>query len=55
MLVLTRKEDESIILETSNGRIEVVLRQIGNGQARVCIQAPEEVKILRAELAQKGK
>jgi carbon storage regulator len=52
MLVLSRRPGEKLFLETSDGPIEVLLHQINGQQAKVGIDAPESVKILRKELIQ---
>ncbi|MGB9661634.1 MAG: carbon storage regulator [Moorellaceae bacterium] len=52
MLVLNRKEGQSIIIE---GRIKVTIVRIEQDQVRVGIEAPEEAKILRAELLDKDR
>jgi len=50
MLVLERKEGQRIILETSDGPIEIVLFNLQQGRAAIGIAAPETVKIIRKEL-----
>ena len=50
MLTLTRRPDESIIIHTANGPIEVVVTQIKGNQVRLGITAPPEVSIVREEL-----
>ena len=51
MLTLSRKEGESLILTLEDGQtIEVHLDQIRGTQARISIDAPDSVKILREEL-----
>ena len=50
MLVLTRRANESIILETSDGPIEVKLTAIDGAQVRIGIRAPKSVGIVRGEL-----
>ena len=50
MLALTRREGESIILTVDGKTIKVELHQIRNGQAKVAIDAPKEVEIVREEL-----
>ena len=51
MLTLTRKENESIICRLPNGdEIEIVLSRIGGNQARISIDAPDDILILRDEL-----
>ena len=51
MLVLTRREGESIVLETSDGPIKVTLVAYkSNTETSVGIEAPESVRIMREEL-----
>ncbi|MDO4569217.1 MAG: carbon storage regulator CsrA [Planctomycetia bacterium] len=47
MLVLTRKQDESIII---NGEIEVIITSIGHNKVRIGIQAPSNVSVHRKEV-----
>jgi len=56
MLALTRKEGEGIILSTRDDygrRIEIIVSvaESRGGTARIGIEAPASVKILRQELA----
>lgn len=48
-LVISRKKDEAIHFNTSDGVIRVLLKPRGNNVA-VVIQAPPTVKVLREEL-----
>ena len=48
MLVLTRKPGEKIVIE---GGIVVTVLQIEGCRVRIGIEAPEDVRILRGELA----
>jgi carbon storage regulator CsrA len=51
MLTLSRKEGESIILNTVDGEIRVAIKSIGSGgQVKLSISAPDSVAILREEL-----
>ena len=50
MLVLERKEGQRIILETSDGTVEIVLFNLQQGRAAIGIAAPETIKIIRNEL-----
>ena len=50
MLVLTRREGDSVILETSDGPIEISIEEINGAQLRVGFKAPKSVRILRSEL-----
>lgn len=55
MLVLTRRENDSIILETSDGPIEVKLTAIDGAQVRIGIRAPKSVSIVRGELKEQDR
>lgn len=50
MLTLSRREDEALVLQTSDGPVLVLINQIGASQVRVSIDAPQCVKVLRDEL-----
>lgn len=50
MLVLTRKENESIIID---GGIVVTVLSTKKGKMKLGIEAPKEVNIVRAEIADK--
>lgn len=51
MLVLSRKRDEKIILQTENGEeIELTVVRIDANKVRLGIDANEKVTILRSEL-----
>ena len=50
MLKLTRNVNESIMLYTSDGPIEVVICKINGSQISVGINAPQNVNIVRAEI-----
>lgn len=50
MLVLTRKENESIIVDD---RIEILVVKVQGDKVRIGINAPTDVPIHRAELAQR--
>ena len=53
MLVLSRKDGQRITLTTESGdKITVCIDCIGNRSARVSIDAPKSVKVLRNEIAQ---
>ncbi|MCA9075901.1 MAG: carbon storage regulator [Planctomycetaceae bacterium] len=47
MLVLSRKENESIIIDSD---IEVEVLEIRNGRVRLGIRAPQSRRIVRAEV-----
>lgn len=51
MLILTRKESESITITTPSGEsIEITLIETNRGNAKVGVSAPEEYSIVRNEL-----
>ncbi len=52
MLILTRKNDEEIIL---NSNIVIKVLSVSEGQVKIGIEAPKEVEILRGELYTKVK
>lgn len=47
MLVLQRKKNQSLVI---NGNITVSILEIGSDWIKLAIEAPKDVKILRAEL-----
>lgn len=47
MLILTRKKDESIIID---GNIEVKIVECEDGKVKIGIEAPKNIEILRKEL-----
>ena len=49
MLVITRKENDSIVIETEGGLIEITVMELGR-QARLGISAPKSCHIWRKEL-----
>lgn len=50
MLILERKEGESIIIENDDFTIEVMLSKDKKGRYKLCIDAPDEFDIFRKEL-----
>jgi len=50
MLVLTRRRDESIIID---GRITVRVLKISGGQVRLGIEAPRDVAVVRTEVLER--
>jgi carbon storage regulator len=48
MLVLTRKTDESVVID---GKIVIRVLGVQNGRVRLGIEAPDEVVVLREEVA----
>ena len=47
MLVISRKVSESIII---GDNIEIILSEISGDRAKICINAPKEIPIVRREL-----
>ena len=54
MLVLTRTRGESIVIQTTDGPIEVVVTRVLDSRVKIGINAPDTVKILRTEIIKKG-
>jgi carbon storage regulator len=50
MLVITRKADESIIIEAGDEKIEIVVIETGKDKVKLGVNAPKQVKIMRNEL-----
>lgn len=51
MLILTRHEEEKLILITGSGeRIEIMVTEIGWGRVRIGVTAPKTVNIYREEI-----
>ena len=50
MLVLERKDGESIIIENNDHTIEVMLTKDKKGRYKLCVDAPDEFDIFRKEL-----
>ena len=55
MLVLTRTRGESIVIQTTDGPIEVVVTRVLDSRVKIGINAPDNVRILRTEIIKKGK
>ena len=52
MLLLAQNSHEAILLETSDGTIEVRVTRIDGDEARIGIEVPPSVRIIRRELKQ---
>ena len=50
MLILSRREGESLTLETADGPVTIILIAYRGSQTRVGVEAPESVRVLRTEL-----
>ena len=50
MLVLSRKEGESIIIKTADGDIEIVLEKIKGRRGSIGVKAPKHIRVIRKEL-----
>ncbi len=56
MLALSRNKGESIVCRTKSGEeIRIVVAKAGSGWVQLGFDAPQSVKILRAELDTQGK
>lgn len=53
MLILTRKQNERIVIEMMGETIEIVVTETSSNKARIGIKAPLEANIVRAELLNK--
>ena len=53
MLVLSRREGERIVLNTSDGEIIILVTKVKGKAAKLGIEAPTEVRILREEVKPK--
>ena len=49
-VTLGRKEGERIVVGEGEGQIVIELRHLGQRSAQICVVAPREVRVLRAEL-----
>ncbi len=52
MLILTRKKDESIIID---GNIEIQIISIEEGKVKIGINAPKHIEVYRSEVVDKIK
>jgi carbon storage regulator CsrA len=50
MLILSRRETESVYLETDNGVVRVSVELVDGRQVKLGFDAPQSVKINRQEL-----
>jgi carbon storage regulator len=50
MLIVTRKKNESILIGDSGIKITVI--ETGDGRVKLGIDAPKDVRIIRAEVAE---
>ena len=46
----SRRDRESLILDTDNGQIEIMVTEINGKQVRLGVDAPQPVNIVRSEL-----
>lgn len=51
MLILNRKVNDRIVLETADGTVQVMVTKIRGGQVFIGVDAPASVSIRRGELA----
>lgn len=52
MLVLSRKRNESLLIQTGDKTIEVVVKNTSKGASKIGIIADKDVSIKRTELVQ---
>jgi len=50
MLVLTRKQDESIIITVGNDEIKVLITELDKNIAKIGVDAPRHIRIDREEV-----
>jgi carbon storage regulator len=50
MLIVTRKTDESIVIETGHETLEIKVLETAKDRVKIGVDAPREVKIIRNEL-----
>jgi carbon storage regulator CsrA len=55
LLVLSRKHNQKIALQTATEVIELTIVRIDHNKVRIGIEAPESVTVLRSELLEKAK
>ena len=55
MLVMTRREGESLVLEFGKERVEITVHQIKNRNIRLRIGADDSVRVVRKELLEEAK
>jgi carbon storage regulator CsrA len=55
MLSIVRKPGESIVIDVDGEKIIIRIKDASRGRARIAIDAPRRFKILRDELADKGR
>lgn len=55
MLVITRREGESLVLEFGKERVEITVHQIKNRNIRLRISADDSVRVVRKELLEEAK
>jgi len=54
VLVLSRKEQQSIVLSCDEGQIRFKIIEVGRDRVSVGVEAPEHIKILREELVERS-
>lgn len=55
MLVMTRREGESLVLEFGKEHVEITVHQIKNRNIRLRIGADDSVRVVRKELLKEAK
>ncbi|MDR0904043.1 MAG: carbon storage regulator [Ruminococcus sp.] len=51
MLIISRKKDESILV---GDNVKITVIETGDGRVKIGVDAPREVRVIRAEIAQMG-
>ena len=55
MLCISRREESRLVMDTADGEIVMTIRKSRGGIAKLGIEAPKSVKVLRKELKDKEK
>ncbi|MDO3383846.1 carbon storage regulator [Gilvimarinus algae] len=50
MEIFTRTIDETIVVETKQGKVELTVTDVDKGQVKIGIKAPKIISILREEI-----
>jgi len=54
MLVLSRKANQTIVIETEKGPIQIVVNAIEGGRVKLGIEADKSIQIMRGEVRDAG-
>ena len=50
MLVLSRKTNQTIVIQTEKGPIQIVVRAVEGGRVKLGIEADKSIQIMRGEV-----